>query len=84
MKVLPLLIELITSKLKLTEDDSFFRHVAKAIVRQLTHLARSILAIQRREEEARATLTDVDLRGRDVITLICETQVIDLLENKYV
>ncbi len=42
------------------------------------------MALQSKEERARATLTDVDFTGRDVISLICENDLIDLLEHRYI
>ena len=50
----------------------------------LSLLAKRILKIERSEEKTRLVLTDTDLDGRDVLTIICENKVIELLEHKYV
>ena len=43
-----------------------------------------VLKIERSEEKSRLALTDFDLKGRDVVTLICENDIVDLLDHKYI
>lgn len=50
----------------------------------MVELARRILLLERREEMVRLILTDCDLKGRDVVTLICQTQAVDLFEHQYI
>ena len=40
--------------------------------------------MERSEEKTRLVLTDTDLKKRDVITIICENNEVDLLDHKYV
>ena len=40
--------------------------------------------MERSEEKTRLVLTDTDLKGRDVLTIITENKEIELLEHKYV
>ena len=50
----------------------------------LVELAKCILSLQRKEEKTRLTLTDTDFKGRDTVTIVCENEALDLLENKYI
>ena len=71
LKILVLLIELLVSTLKLTRSSSPLRHQARAMVETMKELAVRILKIEGNEEKTRLTLTDTDIGGRDVVTLIC-------------
>ena len=42
------------------------------LTKQLLELAHEILNLQREEDDIRNILTDTDLKGRDVVTIICE------------
>ena len=54
------------------------------LIKQLLELAHEILNLQREEDDIRNILTDTDLKGREVITMICETEALDLLSHKFV
>ena len=43
-----------------------------------------ILKKERSEEKTRLVLTDTDLNGRDLLTIICENEEIELLSHRYV
>ena len=84
LKVLVLLIELLNCKLKMTDSSSHLSYEARLMTRNLSQLATRILKLERSEEKSRLALTDTDLEGRDVLTIICENNEIELLEHKYV
>ena len=46
-------------------------------------MAHEILNLQREEDDIRNILTDTDLKGREMITLISETEALDLLSHKF-
>ena len=60
------------------------RHQTHALLVQFSSLSKRILNIERSEEKTRLALTDSDLQGRDVLSIICENNEIELLEHKYV
>ena len=60
------------------------RHQTHALLAQFSSLSKRILNIERSEEKTRLALTDSDLQGRDVLSIICENNEIELLEHKYV
>ena len=51
---------------------------------RLLELARTTIKQYRAEEVKREIFLDCDLFGRDVVTLICETDSVDLLEDNYI
>ena len=79
-----LLNELLSYSLKLAKAQSHLAYEARVLMKSLSLLARRILKMERSEEKTRLVLTDTDLEGRDVITIICENKEIELLEHKYV
>ena len=42
------------------------------------------MSLQKTEEQARLTFTDTDFKERDLVTIICEMEAVDLLEHKYI
>ena len=47
-------------------------------------MATRILKVERSEEKTRLALTDFDIKGRDVVTLICETNEVGLFDHPYI
>ena len=83
VKVMLLLVETLTLKLELSEEP-FLQFEAEKVVSLLLELAKRVLLLEKGEDETRAVLTDTDLRGRDVISLISLNEAVDLFEHKYI
>ena len=60
------------------------RYETEQLTSTLSNLSLRILLLEKGEEKTRLTLTDADLTGRDVMTLISETNEIELFNHKYV
>ena len=43
-----------------------------------------MLLLERGESETRGVLTDTDLKGRDVVSLVSLNKTVDLFEHKYI
>ena len=83
VKLILLLVELVTLKLKLTHESNL-RTEAKKTVALLIELARRVILLYKGENETRGLLTDIDLKGRDVVSLISLNHAVDLFEHKYI
>ena len=57
------------------------RYETEQLTSTLSNLSLRILLLEKGEEKTRLTLTDADLTGRDVMTLISETNEIELFNH---
>ena len=83
VKIILLIVELL-DRLKMTSSWSPLRVPTLSVKKRLLELARTTIKQYRAEEVKREIFLDCDLFGRDVVTLICETDSVDLLEDYYI
>ena len=51
---------------------------------KLNNFAKEAMRLHRDEAQVRLILTDTDLQGRDVLTIICQNDLVELLAHPYI
>lgn len=84
IKICLLLCEFIKALFNSKQHLSYLRPEASEVKGKLIELALEIMKLQRDENDMRSILTDTDLKEREVITIICEMEAVDLLSHPFI